>query len=282
MEELVDTLSDEDLYYRLKEFKPDLGPVVDSTRSLYKRLLTKALQGDVSAASILNASKDGHEMNLSKDGHEVNLSRDCHEVNLSKDGRGSVEKSGPLTRSRVTAPAEEEDETTEEGSQTEEDAMDAEGDAMDAEDDDFEILDNQELEGEDQYLQRSGADTATAEANNFLIKTVVVGFIFAVLAIIAVAVWIPPTKKDWNESKIEVEERWKWKKDRNQHFFAIPDNFLFLSYSIPSFQCRQKQIHSLFAPTMKESAVTMKESAASGNQNDARLSFLCSHIKVDY
>ena len=160
MEELVDTLSDEDLYYRLKEFKPDLGPVVDSTRSLYKRLLAKALQGEASAASILNSSRDSHE---------------------------SVEKSGPMTRSKVTTPAEEDDEATEEDSQTEDDA---------GEDDDFEILDNQELEGEDHYFQRSGADAATAEANNFLIKTVVVGFIFAVLAIIAVAVWIPPTKKD--------------------------------------------------------------------------------------
>ena len=160
MEELVDTLSDEDLYYRLKEFKPDLGPVVDSTRSLYKRLLVKALQGDASAASILNSSRDSHE---------------------------SVEKSGPITRSRVTTPAE--DEATEEDSQTEDEAVDAE-------DEGFEVLDNQELEGEDHFFQRSGADTATAEANNFLIKTVVVGFIFAVLAIIAVAVWIPPTKKD--------------------------------------------------------------------------------------
>lgn len=166
MEELVETLSDEDLYFRLKEFKPELGPVVDSTRSLYKRLLLKALQGDASATSILNSSK------------EIN----------------DVESpSGPVTRSKTSSNPEEgnDGDTTEEDDQeTEEDA-----EAMDVADDDFEILDNRELEGEDQYFQRHASTADTVETNNFLIKTVVVGLIFAVLAIIAVAVWIPPAKK---------------------------------------------------------------------------------------
>lgn len=167
MEELVDTLSDEDLYYRLKEFKPDLGPVVDSTRTLYKRLLLKALMGDADAKGLLNSSND---------------------ILGSPDSSPA----GPVTRSKTTsAPDADEGDTTEENS----DQEDTEEDANVAEDD-FEILEsNQELDGEDAYFQRHSLTTDTVETNNFLIKTVVIGFIFAVLAIIAVAVWIPPTKK---------------------------------------------------------------------------------------
>lgn len=167
MEELVETLSDEDLYFRLKEFKPELGPVVDSTRSLYKRLLLKALQGDLTATSILNSSKESVE-------------------------GPQASPPGPVTRSKTTTADDENvgGETTEE-----EDDEGTEEEAMDVADDDFEILDNRELEGEGQYFQRQALTTDGGESNSFLIKTVVVGLIFAVLAIIAVAVWIPPVKK---------------------------------------------------------------------------------------
>lgn len=167
MEEIVEALCDEDLYSRLKEFKPDLGPVVDSTRSLYKRLLIKALESNQDATSILNSSKEVSEMESPV---------------------------GPVTRSKTSSNPEagHDGETTEEeeDQETEDDT-----EAMDVADDDFEILDNRELEGEDPYFQRHASATDTAETNNFLIKTVVVGLIFAVLAIIAVAVWIPPAKK---------------------------------------------------------------------------------------
>ena len=167
MEELVDTLSDEDLYYRLKEFKPELGPVVDSTRSLYKRLLLKALQGDLTATSILNSSKES-----------------------TRSPQGS--SSGPITRSQTTPTEDgnEGGETTEE-----EDDQETEEEAMDVADDEFEILDNRELDGEDQYFQRQALITDNGESNSFLIKTVVVGLIIAALAIIIVAVWMPPVKK---------------------------------------------------------------------------------------
>lgn len=167
----METLSDEDLYYRLREFKPDLGPVVDSTRSLYKRLLLKALQGDPNAMNKFDESKDSRE--------------DVDEP-----------LSGPVTRSKTTPAVNDiEGETTEEDGDQDETEDDEE--AMDVADDDadFEILDNRELDGEDAYFQRPSLTTEAVETNNFLIKTVVIGLIFAILAIIAVAVWIPPSRK---------------------------------------------------------------------------------------
>lgn len=47
----VDSLTDEELFNQLRVYRPDVGPVVDSTRSLYRSLLRKALQGILTPTS---------------------------------------------------------------------------------------------------------------------------------------------------------------------------------------------------------------------------------------
>lgn len=64
----VDTLSDEDLYSQLRVFRPELGPVVDTTRILYRNMLKKALDGKlspvVSPFSSIPSSQDGDVFSL--------------------------------------------------------------------------------------------------------------------------------------------------------------------------------------------------------------------------
>jgi len=52
----IDSLSDHDLYAQLRVYRPHLGPVVDSTRALYRNLLRKALNGELSPSGSPNTS----------------------------------------------------------------------------------------------------------------------------------------------------------------------------------------------------------------------------------
>lgn len=57
-EDEVDTLSDEQLYTYLSMYKPSIGPVVDSTRDLYRKMLLRAIAdgGSLSKHELENES----------------------------------------------------------------------------------------------------------------------------------------------------------------------------------------------------------------------------------
>lgn len=45
----VDNLDDDSLYREMRKYKPDVGPIVDSTRNLYRKMLRKSLDGPLFA-----------------------------------------------------------------------------------------------------------------------------------------------------------------------------------------------------------------------------------------
>jgi hypothetical protein len=52
----IDQLDDDALYTEVRKYKPDAGPVVDSTRSLYRRILRKSLDGGITLTPDRNSS----------------------------------------------------------------------------------------------------------------------------------------------------------------------------------------------------------------------------------
>lgn len=52
----VEDLSDEELYQELRKYKPDVGPIVDSTRGLYRKLLRRSIDPNTVIPAIVHPS----------------------------------------------------------------------------------------------------------------------------------------------------------------------------------------------------------------------------------
>lgn len=62
-------LTDQQLYQQLRQYRPEIGPVVDSTRKLYTKMLIRARQ-EHDGNSSLPASLPSHKSNRSQQGFD--------------------------------------------------------------------------------------------------------------------------------------------------------------------------------------------------------------------
>ena len=98
--DLVDELDDDELYLELRKFNPTVGPVVDSTRGLYRKLLRRSLDSSPSAVAAAVPLPDDEEF------EELNQTTEVGEDALAATGSGKKSPRNKSARTRNTPGSE--------------------------------------------------------------------------------------------------------------------------------------------------------------------------------